>query len=50
MGKALKSIMARRLSDLVEANEMLPNAQMGARRKRFVISALDLLVEQVHVV
>ncbi len=29
---------------------MLPDAQMGARRKRSVTSALDLLVDQVHAV
>ena len=29
---------------------MLPNAQMRARRKWFVISTLDLLVDQVHTV
>jgi len=50
MSKALKSIMIKRLSDIVETHRMLPNAQMRARRKRFVISTLDLLIEQVHTV
>ncbi len=50
MGKALESIMAKRLSDIAETHRMLPNAQMGARRKRSVISALDLLIDQVHTV
>ncbi len=50
MSKALKSIMTKRLSDIAETHRMLPNAQMGARRKRSVISALDLLIDQVHTV
>jgi len=50
MSKALKSIMIKRLSDIVETHRMLSNAQMKARRKRFVISTLDLLVDQVHTV
>ena len=50
MSKALKSIMVKRLSDIAETHHMLSNAQMGARRKRFVISALNLLVDQVHAV
>jgi len=50
MSKALKSIMIKRLSDIVETHRMLSNAQMRARRKRSVISTLDLLVDQVHTV
>jgi len=50
MSKALKSIMIKRLSDIVKTHCMLSNAQMKARRKRFVISTLDLLVDQVHTV
>ncbi len=50
MSKALKSIMIKRLSDIVETHRMLSNAQMKARRKQFVISTLDLLVDQVHTV
>jgi len=50
MSKALKSIMIKRLSDIVETHCMLSNAQMKARRKQFVISTLDLLVDQVHTV
>ncbi len=48
MGKALKSIMIKRLSDITETHHMLPDAQMRARRKRFVISALNLLVDQLR--
>jgi len=50
MDKALESIMTKRLSDIAETHHMLPDAQMGARRKRSVISALNLLVDQVHAV
>jgi len=50
MSKALKSIMIKRLSDIVEIHCMLSNAQMKARRKRFMISTLDLLVDQVYTV
>ncbi len=50
MSKALKSIMIKRLSDIVEIHCMLSNAQMKARRKWFVILTLNLLVDQVHTV
>jgi len=50
MSKALKSIMIKRLSDIVETHHMLSNAQMRARCKRFVILTLDLLIDQVHTV
>jgi len=50
MSKALKSIMIKRLSDIVETHCMLTNAQIEARRKQFVILTLNLLVDQVHTV
>ena len=50
MSKALKSIMIKRLSDIVETHHMLFNAQMRARCKRFMISTLNLLINQVHTV
>ncbi len=50
MSKTLKSIMIKRLSDITETHHMLLNAQMRAKRKWFVISALNLLVDQVHAV
>ncbi len=50
MSKALKSIMIKRLSDIVETHCMLSNAQMRARCKQFMILTLDLLVNQVHTV
>ncbi len=50
MSKALKSIMIKRLNDIVETHCMLSNAQMRARCKQFMISTLNLLVDQVHTV
>jgi len=48
MSKALKSIMIKRLSDIVEIHHMLSNAQMRAKCKQFMISTLNLLINQVH--
>ncbi len=50
MSKALKLIMIKRLSDIVETHRMLSNAQMRARCKQFVILMLNLLIDQVHTV
>ncbi len=50
MSKALKSIMTKRLSDIVETHHMLSDAQMRARCKWFMISTLNLLVDQIHTV
>ncbi len=50
MSKALKSIMIRRLSDITETHHMLSSAQMKIKCKQFMISALNLLVDQVHAV
>ncbi len=50
MNKTLKSIMIKRLSDITETHLMLLNTQMRARCKWFMISALNLLVNQVHAV
>ena len=50
LGKILESIMAKRLSDLAEDNNLLPACQHGARRRRNAESALELLTEQVHTI
>ncbi len=50
MNKTLKSIMIKRLNDIIETHHMLSNAQMRVRRKQFIISTLNLLVNQVHAV
>ncbi len=49
MSKALESIMIKRLSNIAETHHMLSNAQMRARCKQFMISTLNLLVNQVHI-
>ena len=48
MSKALKLIMIKRLSDIVETHHMLSNAQMKVRCKWFMILTLNLLINQVH--
>jgi len=50
MNKTLKSIMIKRLNDITEIHHMLLNAQMRARCKQFMISVLNLLIDQVHAV
>ncbi len=50
MSKALKSIMTKRLSNIAEIYHMLSDAQMRARCKQFMISTLNLLIDQIHTV
>jgi len=50
MSKTLKSIMIKRLSDITKTHHMLSNVQIRVRCKQFMISALNLLVNQVHAV
>ena len=50
LGKALETIISRRLSDLAEKRGLLPSQQMGARRNRSVESALETLTDAVHTV
>ncbi len=50
MKKALKLIMIKRLSNIAETHHMLSDAQMRARCKWFMISTLNLLVDQVHTI
>ncbi len=50
MRKALKSIMIKRLSNIAEIHHMLSDAQMKAKCKWFMISTLNLLVDQVHTI
>ena len=48
MGKLLEAVIARRLSQLAETQELLPRKQMGARPGRSSESVLQLLTEQIH--
>ncbi len=50
ISKALKSIMIKRLSNITEIHHMLSDAQMKVRCKQFMISTLNLLVDQIHTV
>jgi len=50
MRKALKSIMIKRLSNITETHHMLSDAQMKMRCKWFMISTLNLLINQVHMI
>ncbi len=50
LGKALETVIARRLSDCAEDNGLLPPEQMGARRKRSTETALETIVDAVHTV
>ena len=50
VGKALEAVIGKKLSDIAEANHLLPDSQIGARRQRSTESALELLVEQVHTI
>jgi exonuclease III len=50
MGKLLELIMSRKLSELAESNNLLPETQMGARKGRSTETALQLLTEQVHTI
>ncbi len=50
MSKALKLIMTKRLSNTTETHHMLSDAQIRVRCKWFMISTLDLLVDQIHTI
>ena len=50
LGKALETVIGRRLSDCAEDNGLLPPEQMGARRKRSTETALETIVDAVHTV
>jgi exonuclease III len=50
MGKLLEIIIARKISELAETNNLLPETQMGARKSRSTETALHLLTEQIHTI
>jgi hypothetical protein len=50
MGKILELVMARKLSELAENNDLLPETQMGARKGRLTETVLQLFIEQVHTI
>ena len=48
--KTLKIVIARRLNDCVEDNNLLSLEQMRVRRKRFTKTVLETIIDAVHTV
>ena len=48
--KIIEAVAAQQLRRLAEQYNMLPAQQMGARQNRSTMTALDLLVNQVHTI
>lgn len=47
LGKALESVLATRISYMVEENGLLPSNHFGARKRRSAVQALVILQEQI---
>ncbi len=50
LDKALKSIIAQRISDLTKTHDLLSISQMSERRNRSCETTLKLFIEQIHTV
>ena len=50
LGKALEAVISTRIRECAEANRLLPEEQMGARKGRSVETALELITDAVHTV
>ncbi|KAI1007665.1 hypothetical protein K3495_g568 [Podosphaera aphanis] len=50
MSKLLEKLVANRILKAAEQIDLLPEEQMGARPKRYTISAVELLTEQIHTI
>ena len=50
IGKLLEIIIARRISELAETNNLLLETQIGVRRGRLIEIALYLLIKQIHII
>ena len=48
IGKIIDAILARRLSYLVEAHNVLPNTHIGGRKLRSTEHALHLIIERIY--
>lgn len=48
MGKIMDAVIARRLSYLVEAHNVLPNTHIGGRKLRSTEHALHLIIERIY--
>ena len=50
LGKALETVISKRLSDIAEKSRLLPDQQMGARKGRSVETALETITDSIHTV
>ena len=50
LGKIIEMLLACRLSNLAKQEGLLPNCQIGNCTNRSTKTALELLVEQIHIV
>jgi hypothetical protein len=50
MGKILETLVASRIRDAAEENDLLPDEQMGGRKGRSTKTALDLLTRQIRTI
>ena len=48
--KALKAVISIRIREYVEANRLLLEEQIGARKEKFVEIALELITDIVYIV
>ena len=48
IGKVMDAVLARRLSWLVETQDVLPNAHMGGRKQRATEHALHAVIERIY--
>uniref|UniRef100_A0A9Q8PJT4 RNA-directed DNA polymerase from transposon X-element n=1 Tax=Passalora fulva TaxID=5499 RepID=A0A9Q8PJT4_PASFU len=47
LGKLLEKIIAERLTNLAEEHGILPEEQMGGRKQRVTLTAVELITEQI---
>ena len=50
IGKALETVISKRLSAIAEQYKLLPDQQIGAKKGRSVKTALESLTESIHTV
>ncbi|KAI0999744.1 hypothetical protein K3495_g8453 [Podosphaera aphanis] len=50
MTRLLEKVVANRISKAAKGFNLLPEEQMGARPKRYTISAVEFLTEQIHTI
>jgi hypothetical protein len=50
LGKALETVIAKRLSGIAETAHLLPEHQMGGRKGRSVETALETITDSIHTI